>query len=65
MREQQYQRHNTRLKDDHEYEQQRPRFYSTDMDDSDDIDMATSDSSQSDGTECRYLSLRNKTSILH
>jgi kinesin family protein C2/C3 len=95
MREQQYQRHNTRQKDDHEYEQQRPRFYSTNTDDSDDIDMATSDSSESDalwqlnvqsmnssisesgakvkkpqaklrdGADSRYLSLTNKTSILH
>ncbi|EER94990.2 hypothetical protein BDA96_01G424900 [Sorghum bicolor] len=48
MREKQYQRNNTRQKDDHEYEQQRPRFYSTNTDDSDDIDMATSDSSESD-----------------
>ncbi|OEL28290.1 Kinesin-4 [Dichanthelium oligosanthes] len=48
MREKQFQRNNTRQKDDHEYEQQRPRFYSTNTDDSDDIDMATSDSSESD-----------------
>ncbi|WVZ56657.1 hypothetical protein U9M48_007151 [Paspalum notatum var. saurae] len=48
VREKQYQRNNTRQKDDHEYEQQRPRFYSTNTDDSDDIDMATSDSSESD-----------------
>nr|CAB3501073.1 unnamed protein product [Digitaria exilis] len=48
MREKQYQRNNTRQKDGHEYEQQRPRFYSTNTDDSDDIDMATSDSSESD-----------------
>ncbi|PAN50060.1 hypothetical protein PAHAL_9G495200 [Panicum hallii] len=48
MREKQYQRNNTRQKEDHEYEQQRPRFYSTNTDDSDDIDMATSDSSESD-----------------
>lgn len=48
VRDQQYQRSNTRTKDDHEFEQQRPRFYSTNTDDSDDIDMATSDSSESD-----------------
>lgn len=48
MGEKQYQRNNTRQKDDHEYEQQRPRFYTTNTDDSDDIDMATSDSSESD-----------------
>lgn len=48
MREKQYQRNNARQKDDHEYEKQRPRFYSTNTDDSDDIDMATSDSSESD-----------------
>ncbi|RLN17661.1 hypothetical protein C2845_PM02G28600 [Panicum miliaceum] len=48
MREKQYQRNNTRQKEDHEYEQQRPQFYSTNTDDSDDIDMATSDSSESD-----------------
>ncbi|PWZ06797.1 Kinesin-like protein KIN-14F [Zea mays] len=48
MREKQYQRNNTRQKDDHEYEEQRSRFYSTNTDDSDDIDMATSDSSESD-----------------
>ncbi|RLN43330.1 hypothetical protein C2845_PM01G12870 [Panicum miliaceum] len=48
MREKQYQRNITRQKEDHEYEQQRSRFYSTNTDDSDDIDMATSDSSESD-----------------
>ncbi|KAL6902279.1 hypothetical protein ACP4OV_005155 [Aristida adscensionis] len=48
MRENQFQRSNTRQKDDHAFEQQRPRFYSVNTDDSDDIDMATSDSSESD-----------------
>jgi kinesin family member C2/C3 len=48
VRDKQYQRSNTSQKDDHEFEQQRPRFYSINTDDSDDIDMATSDSSESD-----------------
>ncbi|TVU47351.1 hypothetical protein EJB05_06949, partial [Eragrostis curvula] len=48
MTDKQYRRNNTRQKDDHEFEQQRPRFYSINTDDSDDIDMATSDSSESD-----------------
>ncbi|VAI06521.1 unnamed protein product [Triticum turgidum subsp. durum] len=39
-----YQRYNSGLRD----EQQRPRFCSTNTDDSDDIDVATSDSSESD-----------------
>ncbi|KAK3151380.1 hypothetical protein QOZ80_3AG0245120 [Eleusine coracana subsp. coracana] len=48
VRDKQYQRSNTRQKDNHEFEQQRPRFYSINTDDSDDIDMVTSDSSESD-----------------
>jgi kinesin family member C2/C3 len=48
VRDKQYQRSNTSQKDDHEFEQQRPRFYCINTDDSDDIDMATSDSSESD-----------------
>lgn len=48
MRDKQYQRNNTRKMDDHDFEQRRPPFYSTNTDDSDDIDIATSDSSESD-----------------
>ncbi|GJN31227.1 hypothetical protein PR202_gb19596 [Eleusine coracana subsp. coracana] len=48
VRDKQYQRSNTRQKDNHEFEQQRPRFYSINTDDSDDIDIVTSDSSESD-----------------
>lgn len=47
-RDKQYLRNNSRKKDGNEFEQQRPRFYSTNTDDSDDIDIATSDSSESD-----------------
>ncbi|XP_006651299.1 kinesin-like protein KIN-14F [Oryza brachyantha] len=47
-RDKQYQRNNSRTKEDNEFDQQRPRFYSTNTDDSDDIDIATSDSSESD-----------------
>ncbi|KAL5209462.1 hypothetical protein ABZP36_005085 [Zizania latifolia] len=43
----QYQRDISR-KNGNEFEQQRPRFYSANTDDSDDIDIATSDSSESD-----------------
>ncbi|XP_062215868.1 kinesin-like protein KIN-14F [Phragmites australis] len=61
MREKQYQRNNTRQKDDREIEHQRPRFYSTNTDDSDDIDMATSDSSESDAQWQLYVQSMNNS----
>ncbi|XP_072961230.1 kinesin-like protein KIN-14F [Typha angustifolia] len=45
---QQYHRSTTRRKEGHELEIQRTRFYSATTDDSDDLDIATSDSSEAD-----------------
>ncbi|XP_008807759.2 LOW QUALITY PROTEIN: kinesin-like protein KIN-14F [Phoenix dactylifera] len=44
----QYLRNATRRKDSHDFDMQRSRFYSVGTDDSDDLDIATSDSSEAD-----------------